>query len=398
MRFDPLQRFTCSQCGRCCRGFDVLVTPAEIDLYRRRNASAWVRGDGADPGDPFEPIPGTTAMRMRKRADGACGFLSADNRCRIHEELGSARKPLTCRLFPFSFHAAADGIVVGASFHCPTIAANEGSLIGDGPSRGALEALRKEWLAAHPLQPAPLTLVKGRSMTTRALLVLRQNFEVMLTADGADLRAGLRRIAVSLDDLTRSRVRALADADFAEYLCLTVPHAAAKPEAPPTRARGAVGRLLQYGFLYAVVAVRDDIGHPGQSRTAARVRRLRLLAHFHGAAPGLDGVNVKVLKRRRVDINDDGIRPIAFHYLRSTLETLGASGRPIVDELSIAVSYLNAACGLAAMRADASGTHVGASLFVQSLTEACDVAHARHPLLQHALAHLSGGTDALWML
>ena len=59
-------------------------------------------------------------QRIRKRADGACGFLSADNRCRIHEELGAAKKPLTCRLFPYAFHTAADGVVVTASFGCPT--------------------------------------------------------------------------------------------------------------------------------------------------------------------------------------------------------------------------------------------------------------------------------------
>ena len=82
--------------------------------------------------DPFEPIPGTPLQRIRKRADGACGFLSDDNRCRIHEELGAARKPLTCRLFPYAFHTAADGVVVTASFGCPTIVANEGPLIGAG--------------------------------------------------------------------------------------------------------------------------------------------------------------------------------------------------------------------------------------------------------------------------
>jgi hypothetical protein len=42
---------------------------------------------------------------------------------------------------------------------------------------------------------------------------------------------------------------------------------------------------------------------------------------------------VKALKHARVDINDPDIRPIVFHYLRASLETSGASGRPIVDEL-----------------------------------------------------------------
>jgi Fe-S-cluster containining protein len=400
LRIDPAQRFTCSQCGRCCRGFDVVVTPAEIALYRHRNAAAWFdAGGGAPSDDPFEPVPGAPGMqRIRKRADGACGFLSADNKCRIHQQLGAAHKPLTCRLFPFAFHTAADGIVVTASFNCPTIAANEGAAVNDGPARAALDSLRKEWLALHPAQPAALELVKGRSMTTRSLFVLRQQLAAMLSADGRDLRAGVRRIAAVLDDLTRSRVRALADDDFAEYLSLTVPHAAVKVDAPPARDAGRVARLLQYGFLYAVAAVRDDMAHPGQSRTRARARRVQLLAHFHGLGPGLDGVNVTALRRRRVDVNDDAIRPVAFHYLRSAIETLGSSGRPIVDELSLAASYLNAACALAAMHADAAGQLVDRAIFIQALTEAADVAHARHRILDAVLTHFSGDTNALLAL
>jgi Fe-S-cluster containining protein len=400
LRLDPAQRFSCSQCGRCCRGFDVVVTAAEIDRYRRKGAAAWFRGDDAEAGDPFEAVPSAPALqRIRQRADGACGFLSADNRCRIHEELGAAHKPLTCRLFPFALHAAVDGVVVTASFNCPTIAANEGALITDASSRGSLESLRKEWFASHPSTPAPLELVKGRSMSTRSLLLLRQNLQVMLAADPADLRSGIRRIAIVLDDLTRSRVRALADADFAEYVSLTVPHAATKRDtAQPGRDAGVVARMLQYGFLYAVAATRDDIAHRNQSRAQSRLRRLQLLAHFHGLAPGLGGVNVKALKRQRVDINHDEIRPIAFHYLRSTIETLGATGRPVVDELSMAASYLNAACALAGMKADAAGATVDRGVFIEALTEAADVSHAQHRLLDRILVHFSSGTDALWNL
>lgn len=399
LRIDPAQRFACSQCGRCCRGFDVVVTAAEVALYRRRNAAAWFRNaDGVAGDDPFEPVPGTPGLqRVRQRDDGACGFLSAGNRCRIHEELGAAHKPLTCRLFPYSFHAAADGVVVKASFNCPTIAANEGALIGAGPARAAIESLRDEWFSIHPSAPAGLELVKGRPMTTRSLFLIRQHLVVMLS-DGAGLRSGVRRIAAVLDDLTRRRVRALADDDFAEYVSLTVPHAAAASGSPPAHDAGTIARLLQYGFLYAVVATRDDIAHRGQSRVRSRARRMRLLAHFHGLAPALDRVNVKAVKRRRVDIDDNQIRPIAFHYLRSAIETLGGERRAIVDELAIAVSYLNAARSLAAMNADAAGRDVDRDIFIEALAEASDVAHARHRLLDAALTQFSGGTGALWSL
>jgi Fe-S-cluster containining protein len=402
VRLDPHQRFSCSQCGRCCHRFDVVVSSAEIALYRRRNALAWFRdSDGAQgtDRDPFEPIPGMPALqRIRKRADGACGFLSADNRCRIHEELGAAKKPLTCRLFPYAFHSAADAVVVTTSFGCPTIVANQGPLIAAGESLAGIESLRKEWFATHPSTSAPLQLVQGRAMETRSLLLLRHNLLAMLRRDSPDIRDNLARMASALDDLTRSRVLALNDADFAEYLSLTLPHAATTVDAPAGRAPGFITRMLQYGFLYTVTAIRAGLEHPGQSRTRLRLVRLQLLAHFHGLAPGLERVRVKALKLRRVDINDPEIRPIVFHYLRSTLETLGAHARPIVDELSVAVSYLNAACALAAMNADAAGRDVDRKIFIDALTEASDVSHARNALLDRILARLSGGTEALWYL
>jgi len=219
-----------------------------------------------------------------------------------------------------------------------------------------------------------------------------------LNRDGDDIRDNIRRMAAALDDLTRSRVLALSDADFAEYVSLTLPHAASQKDAPPPREAGWIARLLQYGFLYTVTAIRADLEHPGQSRGRLRMLRLQLLAHFHGLAPGLERVRVKALKRRHVDINDPEIRPIVFHYLRSSLETLGAHPRPILNELSIAVSYLNAACALASMNADAAGQDVDRAIFSDALLEASDVSHARNALLDWILNRFSGGSEALWYL
>jgi Fe-S-cluster containining protein len=398
LRLDPEQRFACAQCGRCCRGFDVVVSAAEVELYQRRNAASWFRGStiGAEM---FEAMPGQPGFhRIRKRDDGACGFLSDDNRCRLHEELGAAKKPLTCRLFPYSFHPSGNSVIVTASFNCPTIAANEGPLIAAAESLVTIESLRKEWFARHPFKSPLARFVKGRSIDARSIHVLRENWLAMLTRESGDIRENVRRIATTIDDLTRSRVLALPDDDFQQYIALTVPHAAAKPEPPPAREPGRIARLLQRGFLYAVASIRDDLANPGRSRTQARLMRLRLLAHFHGLAPGTAGVQLGALTRVRADINDPEIRPAVSHYLRSTLHALGASGRPIVDELAIAVSILNAAIAFAAMHADAAGQPVTRAIFIQALTEASDVAHARSALLDSMLTRLSAGREAMWEL
>jgi hypothetical protein len=234
-------------------------------------------------------------------------------------------------------------------------------------------------------------------MDTRSGRVLREGLLAMLTRDSADIRDNIKRIAATIDDLTRSRVLGLADTDFAEYVALTVPHAAAKPEGPSVKTPGSIARLLQWGFLYTVTAIRADIEHPGQSRNRLRRLRLQLLAHFHGLAPGLERVRVNALKKRRVDINDPELRPIVFHYLRSTLETLGSTGRPLVDELAIAVSYLNAAKSLAAMNADALGRTVDRKIFSEALMEASDVSHAKNALLDWILKRFGGTSEAIWM-
>lgn len=400
LRVDPEQRFSCSQCGRCCHRFHVVVSEAEVQHYRKRNAAAWFRdtnGAEGDGGDPFEPFPGQPGYhRIRQRADGACGFLSSANRCRIHEEIGAASKPLTCRVFPYSFHPAADAVVVTASFGCPTIVANQGQPIATGDSLIAIESLRKEWFATNSSTPAQLQLVAGRKMDTRSGRVLREGLLAMLTRDSDDLRDNIRRIANTIDDLTRSRVVALSDVDFAEYVSLTVPHAVATQAAPADGKSGSIARLLQYGFLFTVTAVRAELQEPGQSRWGLRLRRLQLLAHFHALAPGRDRVNVKALRRYRLNVNDPEVRPIVVNYLRATLATLGAQRRPIVVELAIAASNLNAAAALAVMHAEAAGTTVTRASFSEALMEVADVSHARNAVLDWVMQRFGGDSAAIW--
>src|SRR5262249_57012060 len=109
---------------------------------------------------------GWGAYRLRKRPDGACGFLSPAGLCRIHEELGADKKPLACRLFPFRFHPAEGAPLVTASFSCPTVVANTGALLGE--QQKELAGLRRDWQGETP-EPAPeLRFVDGQPVAGRA--------------------------------------------------------------------------------------------------------------------------------------------------------------------------------------------------------------------------------------
>lgn len=374
------------------------MTAAEAGLLRARAAARWFRESASDAEgtsqDPFATIEGVPGfLRIRKHADGACGFLSSTNRCRLHEELGADAKPLACRMFPYSFHPAPSAIVVTTSFACPTIVANRGDRIASDGPRALIASLQKEWFSGHQPAAVPRLLVAGRPIDAASLATLRDGLLAILNrTDGGtrDLRLNLRRMAVLLDDLTRARVIRLPDADFAEYVTLTVPFAAGSTQPVPAHASSATGRLLQRGFLFTVVSARERTEQAGPSRLALRLRAFWLLAHVHGLAPRLGRVNMAALKRGRVDINEADIQPIAHHYLRASLEAMGASERPVLDALAITVSHLNAACALATINGD-TGT------FTEALMAAVDLAHAdERGLLGRLLGRLAGGTEAFY--
>lgn len=56
-----------------------------------------------------------------------CVFLTSDDRCGIHAEMGASAKPFGCRQFPFLTTLTPDGVTVGVSFYCPSVARNLGS-------------------------------------------------------------------------------------------------------------------------------------------------------------------------------------------------------------------------------------------------------------------------------
>lgn len=373
------------------------MSPAEISALQADNPARWFRADAGqvegNSGDPFEPIAGWRGyQRIRKRADGACGFLSAANRCRLHEELGERRKPLTCRMFPFHFHAVAGGSIVTTSFGCPTVVANKGERLAEGAAFISLKALRTEWLAHNPPVARPRTLIGNRRIEAGSIAIVRQGLLAILNRrDGGvhDLRLNVSRMAAVLDDLSRSRVLGLPDSDFADYVRLTVPFAAADERPVAGQEAGIIGRLLQRGFLFVVAATRLKLDNPSASRLTLRLKTFWLLAHLHGLAPRIDRVDVSALARERIDINAPGIQPIAHHYLRASLESLGASERPLLDDIAVTVSYLNAASSLAAMNG-------GQGSFSEALMAALDVSHAgERGVVGRVLGHLAGGTAAL---
>ena len=405
--FSQDQRFTCAQCGRCCRRTTVPITAADAEAYRKAGAARWFRESADDVSaalrDPFEPIPGhAPLLRIRKRADGACGFLSPEGLCRIHETMGADRKPLACRLFPVRFHSTDEGDVATVSFACPTVISNKGATL---PSQAReLHVLHAAWTRAMPEPAAAIELVRGHRLSGAMVAGLRGVLGDLIDRAGPngrpDLCANLRRIAAFLEDLSRRRVLRLAPDDFAAYFELMSRHALTNEKPPSTRHASGLTRLLFRGFLLAAVSVQLHLDPVlSRRRLSLRVALVRLLAHLHGLGSGAAGYDLGRASHVRLAFEDEAVHGIAHRYIRASLDTLGTGRRPIVEEVSMTVAHLNAACVLARMHAAAGGQReVDAASFTQGLLESADLGHADDGgQMSTFLRAFSGGLEALFL-
>jgi Fe-S-cluster containining protein len=381
----------------------VVVTPDEAEALRHAGAAAWFREDDDCPEgtttDPFEPVAGGH-LAIRRRPNGACGFLSEADRCRIHEELGASSKPLTCRLFPFQYHPGEKATLVTTSHACPSVVRNQGA-----PLSERLEELRrldKQRRRRHDEAPPPLLLVEGRPLSEAALETLRVSLRRMLDRPGPDrlpdLRTNARRMAASLEDLSRYRVVRLADHAFTEYLELTVRHAAGSDKTLPPRAPSRLSRLFERGLLFAVLATGMQAGSTRSGlRLRLRFRLLRVLLHLHGLWPRTAGVDRSRIARSRLDLSQAAVHERLQRWLRSAVETLGSRQRFVVDELGVSVGIINAGCLLAAMREGASGQpSVRPEALEQGLVEAADLALVDpRSAFGSLITTLAGGVESL---
>ena len=88
--------FVCQRCGACCRIRDGIVRVSEAEIARIAAHLGMREQDFIDR--ETEVAPDRRTLMLRSRPDGACVYLTDDNRCRIH-----AVKPDKCRTFPFEW-------------------------------------------------------------------------------------------------------------------------------------------------------------------------------------------------------------------------------------------------------------------------------------------------------
>jgi len=114
-------RYSCQGCGRCCSGWSVGLTEEDYDRVKNTDWKS-LHPDLAKKELFFhrekefaEGVAGYPHYTAPKD-DGSCPFL-IDNLCFIHGHLGEDEKPITCRIFPYTFAETPTGIYTGVVFN-----------------------------------------------------------------------------------------------------------------------------------------------------------------------------------------------------------------------------------------------------------------------------------------
>ncbi|MCH7592212.1 MAG: YkgJ family cysteine cluster protein [Planctomycetes bacterium] len=277
------QRWSCHSCGMCCR---TLVGHLLDHEGERLEQQGWADKLGVAP-----VVRVGRGYALNKRPDGACVFLDADNRCRIHTELGEEAKPLACRIFPFSVRPTRDGWQASLRFDCPSVIESKGAPIGQ--HRPLLQELTAMMGGAQPTG-GPVDLTRGvraeqeelDTVTTRFVRWFKQKKLTM-----AQRLIGAARVTTTLEAATLKHVRGERFVELLDLLFEALP--AESLTSPATATPRARGLLRQLAFAHAEHVTLAELTS-GFSRLRRRWQQFRAAGRFrkgHGIVPALPGIS-----------------------------------------------------------------------------------------------------------
>ncbi len=261
-----LQRWSCHNCGGCCKQHLIEVTDDE----RQRILSQGWENDRALAG--VTPVVRLSRWSKRWRlnhtADGSCVFLDERGLCRIHAKHGEAAKPLACRVYPYVFHPSGKSIAVSLRYSCPSVVANAGATAQE--SEKEIRRIAKAVVPDGYQKTPPPAISDGNRLDW----VDVRRFIDALDDSFADPQPGLLRNLLAatfwVSLAGQSSFEKIRGPRLAEYLSLIRPAAAGEvPQelsefAPPT----SVGRLMFRLIVaqYARLETTADLTHPWATR------------------------------------------------------------------------------------------------------------------------------------
>lgn len=280
-------RFTCSQCGDCCRSLAVLLGPGERE---RLAALDWTgRADDLASGTAFVRATDPAfrgRYRLANREGGACVYLGDRRQCRIHEHFGEDAKPLTCRLYPFGFRAVGDKVAVDAAFSCRAVSEGSGALVGDRVDEWM--RLIAERTAGPGLRPR---LRSDQALTADLLWEIEHALLGFLAEGQAPISERVRCALEFLRLATTGNPGTAAAATMREIMARALPaRLRAEPhESGMDDTQRAVFRQWLFLALNPLGVAFHALKAPEREREIARRRRAALAFREGAGTPWIDG-------------------------------------------------------------------------------------------------------------
>jgi lysine-N-methylase len=215
-----LQNWDCHGCGTCCHEYHVFVTEDE----RKRIESQGWQGDAEIANAPLfvrHGPPWARRYRLNQLGNGACIFLSATGRCRIHERFGGEAKPLPCQLYPFVLIPAGSHWRVGVRFSCPSSAENKGRSVSEHQKELARFAAELERRAPADAATAPApNLQRGQPIDWNGLLRFVGSFISLLQDPNDRLERRIRKLLAMINLCRQARFEQVKGQRLEEFLGL----------------------------------------------------------------------------------------------------------------------------------------------------------------------------------
>jgi lysine-N-methylase len=339
------QNWSCHGCTDCCRDqFLVTLSAAE---KQRIEQQGWTAADGVDPAAMI--VPEGNRFRLTHQSNGACVFLDAANRCRIHAKFGEAAKPLACRLFPLVIHPAGKKLVVGLRFSCPSAVANRGRPLAE--QGGELQQLARLVVPDDYQESPPPPVLVERGAGWPDFLRFVSWLDTSLTDKEVPMALKLMRALHWLGAVEKGSLDQIAGPGADEILEALIASAAKKlpalPEKPDPPSRFGRFFLRLMVLEHARLITVKEMNAPGQYRwkiLAAIWQFARAGGHTPALRSGLARVRFANLEKPFGPLSA-GTEAMLTRYFRVKIQSLHFCGhafhdRPLIEGFrSLALLY-----------------------------------------------------------